>query len=137
MKYLHSGYILFCERAEHDDNGMLNVYGLFDVFELKEIPTRMNCAWVIGFGTPYERRQYKGVLTVEDPKGAQVIEVEFAANDPHDIYKGHYVFRPEFTIDHEGAWTVKAVLKNWKDENTWDIERQFWCMEKTDSPPDP
>jgi len=84
MKYLHSGYILFCERAEHDDNGMLNVYGLFDVFELKELPAKMNCAWVIGFGTPYERRQYKGILLVEDPKGQKVLEIEFAANDPHD-----------------------------------------------------
>ncbi|MDZ4835581.1 MAG: hypothetical protein SGJ27_17540 [Candidatus Melainabacteria bacterium] len=137
MKYLHSGYILFCEKAEHDDCGMLNVYGLFDVLEVNEIPTTMNCAWVVGFGTPYERRQYKGELTVENPKGELVLSQEFAANDPNDIFKGHYVFKPEINIDQDGAWTVTVTLRNWKDENMWDIQRQFWCTQQTDSPPDP
>lgn len=137
MKYLHSGYILFCDKAEHDDHGMLNVHGLFDVFELDEIPTKVNCAWVIGFGTPYERRQYQGSVTIQDPSGTTVCEQEFSANDPQDIFKGHYVFRPEIAVNQEGAWVVRCWLRNWKDENMWDIERQFWVMKKTDSPPDP
>ncbi len=137
MKYLHSGYIIFCDRADHDDQGMLNVFGIFDVFVIKELPYTMKSAWVIGFGTPYERRQYKGLITVEDQKGELVYEREFAANDPNDIFKGHYVFHPDFIIDKEGAWTVKVMLTNWKDENMWDIERQFWCMLETDAHPDP
>ena len=137
MKYLHSGYILFCDKADHDDNGMLNVFGLFDVLEVNQLPTNMHCSWVVGFGTPYERRTYKGQLIVEDPAGKQVLDHEFAANDPNDIFKGHYVFKPEIDVEQEGAWTVKVSLRNWKDENMWEIERQFWCMLKSDSPPDP
>lgn len=137
MKYLHSGYILFCDKAEHDQKGHLNVHGLFDVFEVKELPARVECDWVIGFGTPLERRQYKGTLILEDPKGELVLEKEFAANDPNDIFKGHYVFRPEINFDKEGAWSVKVNLKNWKDESMWDFHRQIWCMIESDTPPDP
>ena len=67
MKYLHSGYILFCQGADHEEDGRVDARGLFDLFVLKELPTKMNCTCVIGFGTPYERRQYKGIVTIEDP----------------------------------------------------------------------
>jgi hypothetical protein len=137
MKYLHSGYILFCDQADHTDDGKVDASGLFDLFVVKELPARIDCCWVIGFGTPYERRQYKGIVTLEDPLGETVFTKEFAANDPADIYKGHYIFRPEINLDREGSWTAKVVLKNWKDESMWDLERKFWTMLEGDAPPDP
>lgn len=137
MKYLHSGYILFCEKAEHAEDGRVNTTGLFDLFIGKSLPLQMNCSWVIGFGTPYERRQYKGLVVVEDPDGREVFSQEFNANDPNDIFKGHYVMRPEITLNREGLWTAKIFLKNWKGEGVWDIQRQFWVMIGGDAPPDP
>ncbi len=139
MKYLHSGYILFCQNAEHGDDGRLDLNGLIDVFALEELPVEMKCACVIGFGTPFERRQYKGFVNIVDPTGREVLSREFSANNPDDVYKGHYVFSPEMKLDKEGAWTVKVLLKNWKNENMWDFERKFWCMKHSnlDGPPDP
>jgi hypothetical protein len=72
MKYLHSGYILFCDQADHTDDGKVDASGLFDLFVVKSLPARIDCCWVIGFGTPYERRQYKGIVTLEDPLGETV-----------------------------------------------------------------
>jgi hypothetical protein len=137
MKYLHSGYILFCEGAEHTDSGAVDVRGLFDVFVEKSFPTKMNCSFVVGFGTPFERRQYKGLITIEDPDGKEVFRKEFSANDPAHVYKGHYIFRPEITLTKEGLWTAKVALSNWKDESVWDLERRFWSMVEGATPPDP
>lgn len=137
MKYLHSGYILFCEYAEHEENGHVNAQGLFDLFLGKELPVKMQCYIIIGFGTPFERRQYKGHLIIENPDGEEVYKKEFNANDPADIFKGHYIFKPDVTLDKEGLWTCKAVLYNWKDESMWDLERKFWTMLEGDAPPDP
>ncbi|HEY9870075.1 MAG TPA: hypothetical protein V6D08_12990 [Candidatus Obscuribacterales bacterium] len=137
MKYLHSGYILFCDRAEHAEDGRINTWGLFDLFVGKSLPIRMNCSWVIGFGTPYERRQYKGLVVLEDPDGREVFSKEFNANDPNDLYKGHYIFKPDILLNREGLWTAKVFLKNWKGEGVWDIQRQFWSMLEGDAPPDP
>lgn len=137
MKYLHSGYILFCESSERNDEGGLNLKGIFDVFVVKELPLRTSNHWVIGFGTPYERRQYKGTVSIENPKGEVVHTHEFAANDPSEIYKGHHVFQPNLELTTEGMWSVKVSLQNWKDENMWDFERKFWCMIEPDTPPDP
>ncbi|MGH9554031.1 MAG: hypothetical protein ACRD3W_31925 [Terriglobales bacterium] len=137
MKYLHSGYILFCEEAQHEDNGRVDAKGLFDLFVLKELPTKMDCCVIVGFGTPYERRQYKGYVTIENPEGEEKFRKEFAANDPNDIFKGHYLFKPDVTIDQPGLWSVKTVLHNWKDESMWDFERKFWTMLQGDAPPDP
>ncbi|HMO22405.1 MAG TPA: hypothetical protein PKC98_15715, partial [Candidatus Melainabacteria bacterium] len=77
-----------------------------------------------GFGTPYERRQYKGTVTIESPDGVEVYKGEFSANDPNDIYKGHHVFKPDIILEKEGMWAVKVTLRNWKDENMWDFERR-------------
>jgi hypothetical protein len=137
MKYLHSGYILFCERAEFTDNGRVDAFGLFDLFVEKSLPIKLNCAWVIGFGTPYERRQYKGEVLLENPDGEIVFKHEFQANDPGTIYKGHYILRPEISLDKEGLWAVKVTLNSWKDEPMWDVQRQFWAMIEGDAPPDP
>jgi len=137
MKYLHSGYVLFCDKAEHEDNGRVDAKGLFDLFVCKELPTKANCWMIIGFGTPYERRQYKGFVSIENPEGNEVLKKEFSANDPSDIYKGHYLFQPDIMLDKEGMWTVKAVLHNWKDEPLWELERKFWTMIEGDAPPDP
>ena len=137
MKYLHSGYILFCDKAEHTEEGRVNTVGLFDLFVGKSLPMDMNCAWVIGFGTPYERRGYKGLAVLEDPEGREVWSQEFNANDPNDLFKGHYICHPDVTLTKEGLWTVKVFLKNWKGEGVWDIQRQFWTMLEGDSPPDP
>lgn len=137
MKYLHSGYILFCKEAEHSDDGTVDVKGLFDVFVEKSLPSKMDCVWVIGFGTPFERRQYKGVITVEDPESNEVLRKEFSANDPADIYKGHYIFRPEIELAKEGLWSIKVLLSNWKDESVWDLQRNFWAMLAGTAPPDP
>jgi hypothetical protein len=137
MKYLHSGYILFCDKAEHQDDGRVDTVGLFDLFHAKSLPIQMNCQCVIGFGTPYERRQYKGLVVLEDPDGREVMSKEFNANDPNDLYKGHYVFSPNVTLSREGLWTMKVFLKNWKGEGVWDIQRQFWTMIDGSGPPDP
>ena len=137
MKYLHSGYILFCENADHGDNGRVNTHGLFDLFLGKDLPIAMNCSWVIGFGTPYERRQYKGLVVLEDPHGKEVFSKEFDANDPNDMYKGHYLFKTDLALRQEGLWTARVFLKNWKGEGIWDISRQFWVMIERDAPPDP
>ena len=137
MKYLHSGYILFCDQAEHAENGRINTQGLFDLFVGKSMPMKANCHVVVGFGTPYERRQNKGTFSIENIEGKEVFTKEFNANDPADIYKGHYIFKPEINLDKEGMWTAKVVLRNWKDEAMWDLQRQFWVMVEGDSPPDP
>jgi len=137
MKYLHSGYILFCDQAEHAEDGRIDAQGLFDLFVCKSMPTKVNCNVVVGFGTPYERRQYKGTFSIENIEGQEVFTKEFNANDPADIYKGHYIFKPELTLDKEGMWTAKVVLRNWKDEAMWDQQRQFWVMVEGDAPPDP
>ncbi|MBX9948590.1 MAG: hypothetical protein K2Y39_05485 [Candidatus Obscuribacterales bacterium] len=136
MKYLHGGYILFCDQAEHAENGRVNAQGLFDVF-VGELPLKMDCQMVIGFGTPFERRQYKGLVVIENPEGHEIFRKEFQANDPNDIYKGHYIVTPEVTIDKEGMWTAKCVLRNYKDETMWDVSRQFWSMVEGSAPPDP
>jgi len=137
MKYLHSGYILFCDKAEHGEDGRVDTRGLFDLFVGKSLPIPMNCTWLIGFGTPYERRQYKGMAILEDPDGREVFSKEFNANDPNDLFRGHYIMRPDITMNREGLWTAKIFLKNWKGEGVWDIQRQFWVMVGGDSPPDP
>ena len=137
MKYLHSGYILFCDRAEHADDGRVELLGMFDLFRGKMLPVKMDCACIIGFGTPHERRQYKGLVVIEDPDGREVMSKEFNANDPNDLFKGHYIFRPDVALGREGLWTVKVFLKNWKGEAVWDIQRQFWTMLEGDGPPDP
>jgi hypothetical protein len=137
MKYLHSGYILFCDKAEHGENGRVDASGLFDLFVGKELPIKMNCWMILSFGTPYERRQYKGYVTIENPEGKELLKKEFQANDPEDIFKGHYLFQPEVTLDKEGMYTVKVVLHNYKDDPMWDFERKFWTMIEGDSPPDP
>jgi hypothetical protein len=137
MKYLHTGYILFCEKAEYEENGRVDAKALFDLFVGKEMPMKMGCWIVVGFGTPYERRQYKGTLIIENPDAKEVMRHEFAANDPNDIYKGHYIFQPDLMLDKEGLWTAKVILRNWKDEPLWDLERKFWTMIEGDAPPDP
>jgi hypothetical protein len=137
MKYLHSGYILFCDQAEHAENGRIDTQGLFDLFVCKTMPVKANCHVVVGFGTPYERRQYKGTFSIENIEGQEVFTKEFKAHDPADIYKGHYIFKPEINLDKEGMWTAKVVLRNWKDEAMWDLQRQFWVMVEGDAPPDP
>ncbi|MBI4533588.1 MAG: hypothetical protein HY711_06535 [Candidatus Melainabacteria bacterium] len=137
MKYLHSGYILFCDRAEYADNGRIDANGLFDLLVGKGLPIRMNCTWVIGFGTPYERRQYKGLVVLEDPDGKEVFSKEFNANDPNDLYRGHYIFSSDLVLIRDGLWTAKVFLKNWKGEGVWDIQRQFWAMVEGATLPDP
>ena len=137
MKYLKRGYILFCDRAEYADNGRIDADGLFDLCVGKGLPIRMNCTWVIGFGTPYERRQYKGLVVLEDPDGKEVFSKEFNANDPNDLYRGHYIFPSDIVLNREGLWTAKVFLKNWKGEGVWDIQRQFWAMVEGATLPDP
>ena len=137
MKYLHSGYILFCREADYEDNGRVNAHGLFDLFVEKELPAKMDCVCVVGFGTPYERRQYKGLFTIEDPDGNPIYIKDFNANDPSDIFKGHYIFRPELTLVKQGAYSAKVAILNWKDDTMWDCERKFWTMVESDAPPDP
>ena len=137
MKYLHSGYILFCDKAEHSEDGRVDTYGLFDLFKGKSLPIKMNCSWVISFGTPFERRQYKGLVVLEDPNGKEIFSKEFNANDPNNLYRGHYIFHTDLMLNREGLWTAKVFLKNWKGEGVWDVERQFWCTIEGDLPPDP
>src|SRR5271156_7180707 len=137
MKYLHSGYILFCDNAEHAENGRIDAQGLFDLFVGKDMPLKMNCHVVIGFGTPYERRQYKGTFSIENPDRDVVFSKDFNANDPADIFKGHYILKPDIMIDKEGMWLAKVVLRNWKDESMWELERKFWTMIEGAVVPDP
>ena len=137
MKYLHSGYILFCQHAEHTEDGRVDASGLFDLYVEKQFPAKIESYWVIGFGTPYERRQYVGVITIENPDGEEVFTKEFQANDPNDIFKGHYIFKPDCTLTKEGLYKAKVVLSNWKDNSVWDLERPFWATVETDAPPDP
>lgn len=137
MKYLHSGYVLFCEKAEHAEDGRVNALGLFDLCSGKQMPMRMKCDVIIGFGTPYERRQYKGLFVVEDPSGKAMVSHEFNANDPNDLFKGHYIYPMDIDIRQEGSYTARVVLSNWKNETVWEVTRQFWAMVVGDSPPDP
>ena len=138
MKYLHSGYILFCQRADHTDEGRINAIGLFDIASGKILPVRMQCDLVIGFGTPYERRQYKGVFTIEGPDGQEVVNHEFNANEPGELYKGHYIHKLDVDLKQEGNYTCRCVLSNWKNENVWEVSRQFWTMVGTEAMvPDP
>lgn len=128
MKYLHSGYILFCETATHADGGRVDLKGVFDLFVVKTLPTLLSCNCVIGFGTPYERRQYRGHLEIEDPTGHVVLRKDFNANDPEDLFRGHSLFPVELSITAEGSWTVRCSLYNWKNENVWEVNRQLWAM---------
>jgi hypothetical protein len=137
MKYLHSGYILFCDRAEHAEDGRVNALGLFDLAAAKNTPIKMKCDCVIGFGTPYERRQYKGFILIEDPNGKELLTHEFQANDPNDLFKGHYIMPIDLILQTEGTYTARVVLSNWKNENVWEVTRQFWAMIVGDGPPDP
>lgn len=137
MKYLHSGYILLCDKADLAEDGRINARGLFDLFVVKNFPSAINCHCVIGFGTPYERRQYKGHLEIEDPSGRTVVSKDFNANDPNDLFRGHSIIPLEFSITSEGSWTMRCSLYNWKNENVWDVTRQFWAMLAGDGPPDP
>lgn len=137
MKYLHSGYILLCDRADHAEDGRVNTHGLFDLFIVEQLPASYNCHCVIGFGTPYERRQYRGYLEVEDPFGKIVISKDFNANDPNNLFRGHSILPLELQITAEGCWTMRCSLYNWKNENVWEVTRQFWAMLASDSPPDP
>lgn len=137
MKYLHSGYVLFAQKADHAEDGKVNALGLFDLCTGKNLPLRMKCDVIIGFGTPYERRQYKGVLTVEGPDGQELVNHEFHANDPNDLYKGHYIYPMDINVTVEGSCSAKVVLSNWKNETVWEFTRQFWAMVVGDEPPDP
>jgi hypothetical protein len=136
MKYLHSGYILFCDRADHAEDGRVNAFGLFDLCTGSHLPLRMKCDCVISFGTPYERRQYKGLLVVEAPDGKQLVSHEFSANEPGELLQGHYIHKLDLNILQEGTYTARAVLSNWKNDNVWEVSRQFWAM-VADKPPDP
>ncbi|MBX9938282.1 MAG: hypothetical protein K2Y32_03480 [Candidatus Obscuribacterales bacterium] len=136
MKYLHNGYILFCREAQHGENGEVDALGLFDLFVVPQFPYEMNCTCVLGFGTPYERRQYKGIVTIEDPDGKVVFTKDFNANDPNDIYKGHYILKVDCKLPREGGYSAKLSLSNWKDDNIWDFERKFFAMLEG-SPTDP
>lgn len=128
MKYLHSGYILLCEKAELTGEGRVNVHGLFDLCVMKSLPGVLKCQCVVGFGTPYERRQYKGYMEVDDPSGTTVFKQEFNANDPNDLFRGHAIVDMEAVVKSEGCWTIRCTLFNWKNENVWDVSRQLWAM---------
>ncbi len=137
IKYLHSGYIIFCQKAEFAENGKVNAIGLFDLFMHKSLPVRMSCHWLIGFGTPYERRQYKGIASIENPNGKEIYRCEFNANDPSDLFKGNYILPVDVDLENEGLYIAKISLLNWENKVVWDIERKFWTMMEQDSPPDP
>ena len=137
IKYLHSGYIIFCQKANFADDGKLNAFGLFDLFLSKALPIKMNCQWLIGFGTPFERRQYKGIATIEDPQGAEIYRQEFNANDPSDLYRGNYILPVNLDLESEGLYTAKIALLNWEEKIIWDIERKFWAMLEQEYPSDP
>ena len=42
------------DQAEHADNGRLNAMGLFDLCTGKNLPLRLKCDCIVGFGTPYD-----------------------------------------------------------------------------------
>ncbi len=128
MKYLHSGYILLCESADHAADGRINLHNLFDLFVVDQFPSDIKCQFVVGFGTPYERRQYCGHLEVEDPNGRVIFTHDFNANDPEDLLCGHAIFPASIPLDMEGCITVKCVLSNWKNETVWEVNRQLWAM---------
>lgn len=137
MKYLHSGYILLCDRADHAENGHVNAHGIFDLFVVKQFPSSLSCHCIIGFGTPFERRQYRGHLEIEDPTSRTVITKDFNANDPTDLFRGHAILPLDLNITAEGSWTMRCSLYNWKSENVWEVTRQFWAMLASEQPPDP
>lgn len=128
MKYLHSGYILLCNGADHAEDGRINLQGIFDLLVVQDFPANLRCQFVVGFGTPYERRQYKGHLEVEDPSGRTVFTTEFNANNPDDLLRGHAIFPAQFPVDQEGCFIVKCTLMNWKGETVWEVTRQVWAM---------
>ena len=128
MKYLHSGYILLCEAADHAADGRVNTTGLFDLFVVDNFPFNLKCVVVVGFGTPYERRQYKGHLEIEDPSGRTIFTQDFNANDLSDLLRGHAIFSAQIPIDSAGCFTFRCSLYNWKNENVWEVSRQLWAM---------
>jgi hypothetical protein len=132
MKYLHSGYILLCDRADHAEDGRINTHGLFDLIVVDAFPTTIKCQFVVGFGTPYERRQYRGHVEVEDPNGRNVFTADFNANDQVDLLRGHAIFPAEILVQQEGCFTIKTALYNWKNENVWEVTRQLWAMLRDD-----
>jgi len=132
MKYLHSGYILLCEKADHAEDGRINAHGLFDLIVVDHFPMYITCEFVVGFGTPYERRQYRGHVEVEDPIGRNVFTHDFNANDPGDLLRGHAIFPADILIQQEGCYTIKTALYNWKNENVWEVTRQLWAMIRDD-----
>ncbi len=132
MKYLHSGYILLCERADHAEDGRINAHGLFDLFVVDKFPSDLKCQFVVGFGTPYERRQYRGHMEIEDPNGLSVFTADFPANDPSDLLRGHCIFPAEIPVKLEGCFTIRCSLNNWKNETVWEITRQLWAMRRED-----
>lgn len=128
MKYLHSGYILVCDKADHAEDGRVNAHGLFDLFVVKEVPSDVKCQFIVGFGTPYERRQYCGHMEVEDPSGRTVFTQDFNANDPEDLLRGHAIFPAVIPVNSEGCFTVRCTLLNWRNEVVWEVTRQLWAM---------
>lgn len=130
MKYLHSGYILLCDRADHAEDGRINTHGLFDLFVVDAFPSNLQCQFVVGFGTPYERRQYRGHLEIEDPNGKIVFMQDFPANDPEDLLRGHAIFPGEVLVQAEGCFTIKCMLYNWKNESVWEVTRQLWALKR-------
>lgn len=128
MKYLHSGYILLCNKADHAKDGRVNAHGLFDLFVVEDFPSQMSGHCIVGFGTPYERRQYKGHLEVEDPTGRTVFTADFDANDTEDLLRGHAIVPVDLWLHVEGCYTIRCALYNWKNENVWEVSRQLWAM---------
>lgn len=128
MKYLHSGYILLCNEADHAKDGRVNAKGLFDLFVVEDFPSQLKCNCIIGFGTPYERRQYKGHLEIEDPTGRTIFTSDFEANDLEDLLRGHSIVPCELWLHTEGSYTIRCALYNWKNENVWEVARQLWAM---------
>lgn len=128
MKYLHSGYILLCEQADYAPDGRVNAKGLFDLIVVKNFPADIKCQFVVGFGTPYERRQYRGIMEVEDPTGRVAFTAEFNANDPNDLLRGHAIFPATIPTDSEGCYIIRCTLYNWRNEVVWEITRQIWAM---------
>lgn len=137
MKYLHSGYILLCDKADHAEDGRINANGLFDLFVVNKIPSDMKCQFIVGFGTPYERRQYCGHMEVEDPTGRTVFTQDFNANDPEDLLRGHAIFPAVIPVNSEGSFTVRCTLLNWKNEVVWEVTRQLWAMIPDGNEPPP
>lgn len=129
MKYLHSGYILLCEKADEADDGRVNAHGLLDIISVDSFPQNLKCHLVVGFGTPYERRTYHALVRVEDPDRNIVFQEELNASESAKGSRGHAIFPCEMNIDREGCYTVIASLHNWKNENVWDCERKIWSIQ--------